>query len=273
MSDGIGSVLAVGGKVTRVKPGDRVAGIFDQNWLAGEIPESSLTLGGSMDGVLAQQIVLHQDGVTPVPEHLTDEEAAALPCAAVTAWNALMVQGELKPGATVLVQGTGGVSLFALQFALLGGARVIVLSSSDEKLERARQLGAHELINYKQTPDWDKEARSRTGGQGVDRVIEVGGPETLHRSLNAVRTEGQISLVGILSGASTEIFIPSILTRQICLKGVYVGSRRTFEQMNAAISLHKLRPVVDRVFPFEEAVEALRYMKKGGYFGKIAVRF
>ncbi len=273
LSDGVGMVLAVGEKVTRVKTGDRVAGIFHQNWLAGDIPDGNLSLGGDMDGVLAQQIVLHQDGVTPVPEHLSDEEAATLPCAAVTAWNALMVQGNLKPGNTVLVQGTGGVSLFALQFSLLAGARVIVLSSSDEKLERVRRLGAQETINYKRTPDWEKDVIERTDGKGADHIIDVGGSDTLPRSLKAVRKQGQIVLVGILSGISTEIVIPQILVRQVRLRGVYVGSRRMFEEMNVAISLHKLKPVVDRVFPFGEAVDALRYMKKGGYFGKIGIRF
>ncbi len=274
LSDGVGEVVAVGENVTRVKLGDRVAGILDQNWLLGDLPKQSLTLGGDMDGVLAQYVVLHQDGVVRVPEHLTDEEAATLPCAAVTAWNALMMQGALQPGATVLVQGTGGVSLFALQFAHLAGARVIVTSSSDEKLERARRLGADETINYKRTPDWDNEVLKLTDGKGVDYVVEVGGAGTLLRSLNAVRAGGQISLIGILSGISTELFIPTMLMKQIRVQGIYVGSRLAFERMNSAIDLHKLKPVVDRVFPFEEALESFRYMEKGGgHMGKICVRF
>lgn len=274
LSDGVGEVVAVGENVTRVKLGDRVAGIFDQNGLLGDLPKQSLTLGGDMDGVLAQYVVLHQDGVVRVPEHLTDEEAATLPCAAVTAWNALMVQGALQPGATVLVQGTGGVSLFALQFARLAGARVIVTSSSDEKLERARRLGADEAINYKRTPDWDNEVLKLTDGKGVDYVVEVGGAGTLLRSLNAVRAGGQISLIGLLSGISTELFIPTILVKQIRVQGIYVGSRWAFERMNSAIDLHKLKPVVDRVFPFEEALESFRYMEKGGsHMGKICIRF
>ena len=273
VSDGVGTVVAVGEHVTRVKPGDRVSGIFDQNWLSGELPEKSANLGSQTDGVLAQQVVLHQDGVVRVPEHLTDEEAAALPCAAVTAWNALMMRGTLKPGETVLVQGTGGVSLFALQFAHMAGARVIVTSSSDEKLERARHLGADEVINYQRTPDWDQEALRLTSGKGVDHVIEVGGLATLPRSLNAVRINGHISLIGFLSGTSAEISMFPMLVKQIRLQGIHVGSRSMFEQMNDAIALHKLKPVIDRVFPFEQAPEAFRYLGKGGHVGKVCIRF
>lgn len=273
VSDGVGTVIAVGENVTRVKPGDRVAGIFDQNWLSGDIPAKPLTLGEGMDGVLAQYVMLHQDGVVRVPEHLTDEEAATLPCAAVTAWNALMVRGALRPGETVLVQGTGGVSLFALQFAHMTGARVIVTSSNDEKLELAQRLGADETINYKHTPDWDKEVLNFTNGKGADYVVEVGGADTLSRSLNAVRVGGQISLIGILSGISAEIPIIPILTKEIRVQGIYVGNRSTFEQMNNAIALHKLKPVIDRVFPFEEAPEALKYMERGGHVGKICIHF
>ncbi len=273
LSDGVGRVIAVGENVTRVQPGDRVAGIFVQNWLAGEAPRKALTLGANMDGVLAQYVVLHQEGVVRVPEHLTDEEAATLPCAAVTAWSALMVQGALKPGETVLVQGTGGVSLFALQFARLAGARVIATSSSDEKLERARRLGAAATLNYKRTPDWDKEVLKLTEGRGVDYVVEVGGAGTLARSLNAVRTGGQISLIGILAGPSAEITVLPILMKNVRVQGVFVGSRAAFEQMNAAIALHQLKPVIDRVFPFADAIEALRYMEKGNHVGKICIRF
>lgn len=273
LSDGVGDVTAVGDAVTRVKPGDRVAGIFDQHWLSGLTPEKSSTLGGDADGVLAQYILLPQDGVVHVPQHLSDEEAATLPCAAVTAWSALMEQCDLRPGATVLVQGTGGVSLFALQFARLAGARVIAISSSDKKLEQARRLGADEGINYKHTPDWDGEVLRLTNGKGVDCVVEIGGADTLPRSLNAVRQGGQISFIGFLSGINTEMAIPPLLVKQIRIQGIYVGSRRAFEQMNSAIDLHKLRPVVDRQFPFEEAHEAFRYMENGGHVGKICIRF
>ncbi len=273
LSDGVGTVVAVGENVTRVKPGDRVAGVFDQNWLSGASSESPSALGGHVDGVLAERVVLSQDGVVHVPPHLTDEEAATLPCAAVTAWNALMVQGALKPGETVLVQGTGGVSLFALQFAHMAGARVIITSSSDEKLERARRLGADEVINYRRTSDWDQEVLRLTGGEGVDHIVDVGGPATLPRSLNAARVNGHISLIGVLSGTDAEISLFPMLVKQLRLKGIYVGSRSMFEQMNDAIALHQLKPVIDRVFPLEQAPEAFRYLEEEAHVGKVCVRF
>ena len=274
-SDGVGEVVAVGEGVTRVKSGDRVAGIFFQKWLAGELTaeKAESALGGAIEGMLAEYVVLHEDGVVRVPEHLTDEEAASLPCAAVTAWNALFTCGGLKAGDTVLIQGTGGVSIFALQFALLAGARVIATSSSDEKLERVLQLGASDGINYKQTPDWSKKVRELTAGDGVDYVVEVGGAGTLTESLRAVRYGGQISLIGVLTGGSAEINTASILMKNVKVQGIYVGSREMFEAMNSAIALHKLHPVCDRVFPFHEAPEALKYMETGSHFGKICIRF
>ena len=274
-SDGVGEVVAVGEGVTRVNIGDRVAGIFFQKWLAGELTaeKAESALGGAIEGMLAEYVVLHEDGVVRVPEHLTDEEAASLPCAAVTAWNALFTSGGLKAGDTVLIQGTGGVSIFALQFALLAGARVIATSSSDEKLERVLQLGASDGINYKQTPDWSKKVRELTAGDGVDYVVEVGGAGTLTESLRAVRYGGQISLIGVLTGGSAEINTASILMKNVKVQGIYVGSREMFEAMNSAIALHKLHPVCDRVFPFHEAPEALKYMETGSHFGKICIRF
>jgi len=274
-SDGVGEVVAVGEGVTRVKTGDRVAGIFFQKWLCGERTEvnAKSALGGDLDGLLAEYVVLHEDGVVHVPEHLTDEEVATLPCAAVTAWNALITSGGVKAGDTVLVQGTGGVSIFALQFAQLLGARVIATSSSNEKLERVRQLGASDGINYKETPDWDKKVKELTGGSGIDRVVEVGGAGTLTKSLRAVRIGGQISLIGVLTGGSGEISTAAILMKNVRVQGINVGSREMFEAMNRAITLHKLRPIVDRVFPFKEVPEALRYMESSAHFGKICVRF
>ena len=274
-SDGVGEVVAIGSGVTRVNIGDRVAGIFFQKWLAGELTaeKAESALGGAIEGMLAEYVVLHEDGVVRVPEHLTDEEAASLPCAAVTAWNALFTSGGLKAGDTVLIQGTGGVSIFALQFALLAGARVIATSSSDEKLERVLQLGASDGINYKQTPDWGKKVRELTAGDGVDYVVEVGGAGTLSESLRAVRYGGQISLIGVLTGGSAEINTASILMKNVKVQGIYVGSREMFEAMNCAIALHKLHPVCDRVFPFHEAPEALKYMETGSHFGKICIRF
>jgi NADPH:quinone reductase-like Zn-dependent oxidoreductase len=272
-SDGVGRVAAVGDGVTRVKTGDRVAGIFMQQWLDGEVTEAKAksSLGGGGVGMLAEQVVLHEDGVVHVPEHLTDEEAATLPCAAVTAWHALVSEGRLQAGDTVLTQGTGGVSLFALQFARLSGARVIATSSSDDKLARALQLGASDGINYKTTPEWDRRVRQLTGDVGVDHVVEVGGAGTLGRSLKAVRLGGKISLIGVLSGGG-EVNPMPILMKNVRVQGIYVGSRAMFEAMNRAITLHKLRPVVDRVFPFAEAREALHYMESAAHFGKICIR-
>jgi NADPH:quinone reductase-like Zn-dependent oxidoreductase len=273
LSDGVGEVAAIGEGVSRVKVGDRVAGLFMQKWLAGQLDEEKAksSLGGGGTGMLAEYVVLHEDGVLRVPEYLSDEEAATLPCAAVTAWHALISAGAVKPGETILTQGTGGVSLFALQFARLLGARVLITSSSDAKLKRALDLGASDGINYKTTPDWDKKARELTGEVGVDHVVELGGAGTLGRSLKAVRMGGHISLIGVLSGAGEMNPIP-VLMKNARLQGIYVGSREMFEAMNAALALHRLRPIVDRVFPFEQAREAFRYLESAAHFGKIALR-
>jgi len=275
LSDGVGEVVAVGENVRRVKVGDRVANIFFQQWLAGKPSKAAFrsTLGSPTDGVLAEYIVLREDGVIPVPHHLSDEEAATLPCAAVTAWNALISGGSLKAGDTVLVQGTGGVSLFALQFAKISGAKVIVISSSDEKLTRALQLGASHGINYKRTPNWDEEIYQITDGEGVDFVVEVGGAGTLGKSLRAIRIGGHISLIGVLTGTTTEVNHLPILNKAVTVQGVYVGSRVHFAEMNRAIELHQLKPIVDRIFHFTEAGEALKYLESGAHFGKICLRF
>jgi NADPH:quinone reductase-like Zn-dependent oxidoreductase len=274
LSDGAGRVAAVGEGVTRVKTGDRVAGTFMQKWVAAELTEAKArsALGEAIEGVLAEYVVFDQDGVVQVPEHLTDVEAATLPCAAVTAWHALVTEGGVKAGDTVLTLGTGGVSLFALQFARLSGARVIATSGSDDKLARARALGASDGINYKATPDWDKRVRELTGGVGVDHVVEIGGAGTLPRSLRAVRAGGRLSLIGVLTGGGGEVNLLPVLMKNIRVQGILVGSREMFEAMNRAIALHRMRPVVDRVFAFEEAPEALRYMETGAHFGKIAIR-
>lgn len=274
LSDGVGFVTAVGDGVSRVHVGDRVASIFAQKWYAGELTRAAreTTLGGPLDGMLAQQVVLSEEGVVRVPEHLTDEEAATLPCAAVTAWHALVTEGRLKAGDTILLQGTGGVSLFALQIAKLVGARVIQTSSSDEKLERARALGADECINYRTTPDWDKRARELTGGVGVDHVVEVGGAGTLGRSLRAIRMNGQISVIGMLSGVSTELSVIPILMQNVRVQGILVGPRDVFESMNRAVDQHRLKPVIDRVFELGETRAAFEHMASGAHFGKIVVR-
>lgn len=273
-SDGAGEVLAVGDGVTRVQPGDRVCGIFAQKWLAGLPTRERLrsTLGGPLDGTLAELAVLDQEGLVKAPEHLSDEEAATLPCAGVTAWSALVTEGAVTAGDSVLVQGTGGVSLFALQLGKLLGARVIATSSRDEKLERARELGASELINYRDVPEWGRRAKELTDGAGVDHVVEVGGAGTLQQSLQAVRFGGTISLIGNLTGTKTEILLTHIFMQKIRLNGILVGHRESFEAMNRAIAFHRLRPVIDRVFPLEEARAAFEHLAAGGHFGKIVIR-
>jgi len=272
LSDGAGEVVDVGTDVTRVKIGDRVAGTFMPGWIDGRLTDAKArsALGGGVDGVLAEYAVLPAEGLVQVPAHLSDEEAATLPCAAVTAWNALVASGDIHAGDTVLIQGTGGVSLFALQFARLCGAAVIATSSSDAKLARVPQMGAAHGINYKTTPDWDKKVLELTGGLGVDHVVEVGGAGTVPRSLKSVRMGGTISLIGILSGVGEVNPLP-ILMKGVRVQGIFVGSRQMFEDMNRAIALHRLKPVVDRVFPFSEAHAALQYMESAAHFGKIVI--
>ncbi len=272
-SDGVGEVVAVGEGVSRFKEGDRVAPIFCQRWLGGAPTYEKLrsTLGGPYDGTLAELLVLDEDGAVLVPEHLSDEEAATFPCAGLTAWSALAEYGNVRPGDTVLVQGTGGVSIFALQFAQLLGARVIVTSSSDDKLVRARELGAWRQINYIDDPDWGKTARELTGGVGVDHVVDVGGGRTLEQSLRAIRIGGEISLVGVLSGAAADLNLVPIFMKNVRIQGIVVGSRDGFEAMNRALATHKMRPVVDRVFPFAEAREAFEFVKSGAHFGKVCI--
>jgi NADPH:quinone reductase-like Zn-dependent oxidoreductase len=272
-SDAVGEVIAVGPDTSRVKVGQRVAGLFMPAWLEGEVTDAKArsALGGAVDGLLAEQAVLSEEAVVAVPEHLSDEEAATLPCAAVTAWNGLVTAGHIKPGDSVLVQGTGGVSLFALQFARLAGARVIATSSSEEKLAKVRALGASDGINYRTTAEWGEQVRKLTGGRGVDHVIEVGGAGTLAQSLRAVRTGGHIALIGVLTGHGQFNPVP-ILMKGVRVTGIFVGSRDMFEAMNQAIALHQLHPVVDRVFPFAEAPDAFRYMESAAHIGKIVVR-
>ncbi|MFO0929283.1 MAG: NAD(P)-dependent alcohol dehydrogenase [Gemmataceae bacterium] len=273
LSDAVGEVVAVGADVSRVKVGQRVAAAFMTGWIEGELNDAKArtALGGAVDGLLCQLAALPADALVPVPAHLSDEEAATLPCAAVTAWNGLVATGGVKPGDSVLVMGTGGVSLFALQLARLAGARVIATSSSDEKLTRVKQLGAHEGINYRTMPEWGEQVRQLTAGRGVDHIIEVGGAGTLAQSLRAVRTGGHIALIGVLSGYGQVNPLP-ILMRGVRVNGIFVGSRDMFEAMNRAIELHRLQPIVDRVFPFDEAVAAFRYLESGSHFGKVVIR-
>jgi len=279
-SDGAGEIVAVGEGVTRVQVGDRVCGIFMQHWLDGPLTaeKSRAALGGDVDGMLAEYVLLHHEGVVRFPEHLSYEEAATLPCAGVTAWNALHHGGDparsTLPGETVLIQGTGGVSLFALQFAKLLGAKVIGTSSSKEKLARAYTFGLAEGCNYKERPDWSKWVAEVTGGEGVDRIIEVGGAGTFGQSLRAARVGGMVAQIGVLSGGVTTEPLPltPILHKQLRVQGIYVGSRAMFEEMNAAIAAAKLHPVVDQVFDFNQAQEALLHMQSGSHFGKIVIR-
>ena len=274
-SDGVGEVVAVGAGVSRVRVGDRAATLFSQGWMGGGPTADKLraTLGGPLDGTLSELMVLPETGVIGVGAHLSDAEAATLPCAALTAWSALAEQGSVTAGDTVLVQGTGGVSIFALQLARLLGARVIVTSSRDDKLARARDLGAWETINYVDDPGWGKTARGLTGGRGVDHVVEVGGAATLEQSLRAVRVGGTVSVIGVLSGTATTINVVSILMQHVRLQGILVGSRGGFERMNRAIAQHELRPVVDRIFQFSETVAAFEYMTSGRHFGKVCIGF
>ncbi len=275
LSDAAGEVVAVGDGVSKWQVGDRVMPIFAQRWFEGEPSEekrrTSLGAGAQWQGVLREYAAFSEDSLVGIPEHLSFEEAATLPCAALTAWNALHVSGKVKAGDTVLTLGTGGVSVFAVQLAKMAGARVIATSSSSEKLEKLRALGADETINYREREDWDKTVLDLTGKRGVDHVIEVGGAGTLPRSINAVRIAGHVALIGALTGAAS--FDPiSVFMKAIKLQGIFVGSREMFENMCRAVLVNKLEPVVDRIFEFEEANDALRYMQSGSHFGKIVVR-
>lgn len=270
-SDGAGDVVAVGDGVTGVAPGDRVASCFFQDWSAGPIQAAAMAsaLGGALDGVLAEEVVLKAGGVIPLPDHLSYEQGACLPCAGLTAWNCLVVQGAMKAGDTVLLLGTGGVSILGLQFANLCGARSIITSSSDDKLARARELGAWETINYRDTPDWQGAVMDLTDGRGVDVVLEVGGGGTLAQSIEAVRIGGTVSLVGVLTGGTVDPM--AVMRKSVRLQGVYVGSRAMFQDMNAAIAASAMTPVIDRTFEFGDARAAYHAMRAAGHFGKLAI--
>ena len=274
LSDGAGTVEGVGDGVTRVRAGDRVAGTFFATWADGPpLPEHHAhALGGSVDGVLAEYRLFDQEAVVAVPPHLDFDEAATLPCAGVTAWNALFAATPLLPGQTVLTLGTGGVSVFAAQFARAAGARVIATSSSNAKLERLQALGVEpgDCINYRDTPDWEREVWRLTGRRGVDHVVEVGGAGTLPRSINATRSGGSVSLIGVLT--SGQIDPTALLFRSATLRGVYVGSRAMFVAMNRLIEVNRIRPVIDRVFPFAEAKNAFRALQQADHVGKIVIR-
>lgn len=274
-SDGTGEIIAVGSEVRDFQVGDRVAGCFFQTWMSGrfEMMYHRNDLGGTIDGMLQQIIDLPASGVVRIPDYLSYEQAATLPCAGLTAWYSLVHRGQIQSGETVLCIGTGGVSMFALQFATSLGAKVISLSSSDEKLERAKALGAWQTLNYRNTPDWGEEVLHITSGKGVDHIVEVGGQGTLGQSLQAVAPGGHIALIGVLTGfgpPSTSLF--PLLAKNIRLNGIYVGSKQDFQSMNQFLSKSRIEPVIDRVFPFEQADAAFEYLYSAKHFGKVVVK-
>jgi NADPH:quinone reductase-like Zn-dependent oxidoreductase len=274
LSDGAGEVIAVGSAVTRFAVGDRVAGTFFRGWIDGRPPKGPLISLGAppADGILAELTVFEEQNAVTIPAHLSWPAAATLPCAAVTAWRTLVDIGHVAPGETVLLLGTGGVSLFALQFARLAGARILITSSSDEKLARAKALGADAGINYRTTPEWDREVLKLTDGRGVDHVLDVGGSGTLGRSIGSVAVGGRVAMIGVLTGFGTAVSPYGLLGKQGILQAVYVGSRSHFEHMNAAIATHRLEPIIDREFDFDDALAAYRHLESGAHFGKVVIR-
>jgi NADPH:quinone reductase-like Zn-dependent oxidoreductase len=272
LSDGAGEVISVGPAVKRFKPGDHVAGTFFQTWFDGAMQYSRPAMGGSTNGMLSELVALHEDGVVHLPDGYSYEEGATLPCAAVTAWHALMAtRNPLKPGQTVLCLGTGGVSIFALQFAKAAGARVIITSSSDDKLARAKKLGADEGINYNQTPDWEKKTAELTNKRGVAQIIEVGGPGTLAKSFKAVAPEGQIALIGVVAGSKGDTNPLTMMMKGANLQGIYVGTTKMFEDMVRAINQSKIKPAIDRTFPFDQTREAYLQLPTGNHLGKLVI--
>ena len=273
LSDGAGEVVEFGAGVTRFKAGDKVASCFFQRWIGGEAGASAApsALGGAIDGMLVEYVVLEEGGVVQIPAHLNYDEAATLPCAAVTAWHALLVHGGLIAGKTILVQGTGGVSIFGLQIARMMGANIIATSSSDAKLQRAKAMGATHTINYKTTPDWDKAAMELTGGVGVDQVVEVGGAGTFAKSIGAIKPGGKVSMIGVLSGGA-EINPMMIMAKRANIQGISVGSTQMFEALNAAISANGVKPVIDKTFSFDETKAAFAHLKGASHFGKVVIK-
>ncbi len=269
-SDGAGEVVEIGSDVTRFKVGERVCGIFFQTWMGGDITANDMNnaLGGSAEGMLVEYRVLHEDGLVATPTHMSDAEAATLPCAAVTAWNSLMC-GGVSAGSTVLLLGTGGVSVIALQLCQILGARAVITSSSDEKLERARSLGAWQTVNYREMPEWQDEVLALTDGRGVDHTVEVGGPGTLQKSIAATRLAGSVGMIGVL--ALGQIDPLPILGKSLRVQGIYVGSRQMFEDMNRALSMHEVKPVIDATYDLQDARQAYQAMRAARHFGKLVI--
>ncbi|MBI1198423.1 MAG: zinc-binding dehydrogenase [Phenylobacterium sp.] len=274
-SDGCGVVEAVGDGVTRFRPGERVSTLFFQNWVSGPPTLEKLVsaLGFPIPGAGAELQVFSEEGLSKVPEFLTDHQVATLPCAALTAWRGLFHDARLEPGDTVVLQGTGGVSIFGLQFAKAAGYRTLITSSSDEKLERARALGADHVVNYRAAPEWSKAVREVTSGRGADYIMEVGGAGTIHESMKAVRIGGHIAIIGVVAGAGEPFNPAALIANSAKLQGLSVGSRDMFEAMCRAIELHRIEPVVDKVFPWIEAKAAFAAMAAGEHFGKIVLEF
>jgi NADPH:quinone reductase-like Zn-dependent oxidoreductase len=274
IADGAGEVEEVGEQVTRFAVGDQVARPYFDDWIDGEPTSASLAKvpGASVDGMLAEQVVVHEQALVRAPPNLEFTEIATLGCAGVTAWNALFVEGRVKPGQSVLLLGTGGVSIWALQLAKAAGLRAFITSSSDDKLRRARELGADEIINYRTLPQWHDEILQRTQGRGVDLVVEVGGHDTLGQSIAATRVGGTIALVGGVTGFAASLEISPLLTGAKRLVGIAVGSRAMFEDLNRFVAAARIRPQIDRIFRFEEAREALAYLDGGGHFGKVVIK-
>jgi NADPH:quinone reductase-like Zn-dependent oxidoreductase len=273
VSDGAGEVVAIGADVKQFKIGDRVAGTFFEQWTDGKpTPAASMSArGGQAPGVLSEYVAAHENSWVKFPAHLSFEEASTLPCAGVTAWNALFTMGHMQPGDIVLLEGTGGVSIFGLQFAAAGGGKPIITSSSDTKLERARSMGAIGTVNYRTNVDWEREVRTLSGGRGVDHVLEVGGKDTLPRALKALALGGQVNLIGGLTGFNGQIDVGAVSGVQGTVRGIYVGSRADFTAMNAFIAKHALKPVIDKTFAFEQAKAAFEYLESGSHFGKVVV--
>lgn len=276
VSDGAGTVVATGSGVTTIRTDDRVAGLFLPAWIEGRLTPDKLInpLGGpSKDGLLREYAIFSENEVIKVPDHLSSEEAATLPCAGLTAWHGLIENGNIKADSTVVIEGTGGVSLFSAQFALMAGAKVILLSGSDEKLQLAKELGVHHLINYNKTPDWEKSVLDITNGTGADHIVEIVGSSHINRSIEAVALDGTISIIGLIGGLQGNINTAKIMTKQIRLQGIEVGSKEMFERMNKAISLNKLHPVIGKRYAFEDTKEALTSLEQSSHFGKITIHF